>query len=338
MFQPSKARRAKRRAALRAALALSMGVGALLGSVYAQREGRPFRIGRLVIGAPESSAALFQAQDEGLREHGLVEGRNVVTISRWARGSIEALEGLATELVALPVDVIVASTNPSIAAAQRATSTIPVVMVVGVEPVRNGFIESLARPGRNVTGLTNEAGESMHGKMLQLLKEVAPTAFVIGVLAQQGVGYGRVPLEEAARLLGLELRYAPEVRQPADIEPAFEAMMAAGAKSLYVAGGGILYQQRQTVTELALRHRLPSIFFSSDYVRAGGLASYGTDLRAQYRRSAWYVARIFNGASPRELPVEQPFRFETAINAKTAKLLQLDIPRSLLLRTDEVIE
>jgi putative tryptophan/tyrosine transport system substrate-binding protein len=329
---------AKRREALRAALALSIGAGVLLGSVHAQRDGRPFRIGRLVIGAPENSAALFQAQDEGLREHGFVEGRNVVTIGRWARGSIEELPALAAELVALPVDVIIASTNPSIAAAQRATSTIPIVMVVGVDPVRNGFIESLARPGRNISGLTNDPGQSLQGKVLQLLKELAPAASAIGVLAQQGVGYDRVSLEEAARRLRLDLHYAPEVRQQADIEPAFEAMEAAGAEALYSAGGGILYQQRQTVTELALRHRLPSVFFSSDYVRAGGLASYGTDLRAQYRRSAWYVARILKGAHPTDLPVEQPVRFETAINVKTAKLLQLNVPRSLLLLADEVIE
>ena len=329
---------ANRREALRAALALSIGTGVLLRSVHAQRDATPFRIGRLVIGAPENSASLFQEQDEGLRENGLVEGRNVLTISRWARGSIEALPALAAELVALPVDVIIASTNPSIAAAQRATSTIPIVMVLGVDPVRNGFIESLARPGRNITGLTNDPGQTIQGKLLNLLRELAPAASTIGVLAQQGVGYDRASLEEAARRLRLELRYAPEVSQPVDIEPAFEAMKAAGADALYVAGGGILYQQRQTVTGLALRHRLPGVFFSSDYVRVGGLASYGTDLRAQYRRSAWYVARILKGANPTDLPVEQPVRFESAINVKTAKLLRLDIPKSLLLRTDEVIE
>ncbi|MEO6746206.1 MAG: ABC transporter substrate-binding protein [Caldimonas sp.] len=291
-----------------------------------------------MIGAPKDSAALFQVQDEGLREHGLVEGRNVETVSRWARGSIEALPALAAELVALPVDLIIASTNPSIVAAQRATSIIPIVMVVGVDPVGNGFIESFSRPGGNITGLTNDTGGSMHGKVLDLLKQVAPSASVVGVLAQQGVGFGQEPLQEAARRLRLELRYPPEVRQPADIEPAFEAMKGAGAQALYVAGGGILYQHRQAVADLALRHRLPGIYFSSDYVRAGGLVSYGTDLRAQYRRSAWYVARILKGGKPADLPVEQPARFETAINLRTANALQLSVPRSLLLRADEVIE
>jgi putative ABC transport system substrate-binding protein len=327
-----------RRNALRAGLALA---SVMLGPpvlVRAQQLARRSRIGRLVIGAPENSAALFQVHDEGLREHGFVEGRDLETVSRFARGSMEALPALAAELVALPVDLIIASTNPSIVAAQRATSTIPIVMVLGVDPIGNGFIGSFSRPGGNITGLTNDAGPSMHGKVLELLKQVAPAASALGVLAQQGVGFDRAPLEEAARRLGFELRYAPEVRQPVDIEPAFEAMKGAGAQALYVAGGGILYQHRQAVADLALRHRLPGMFFSSDYVRAGGLMSYGTDLRAQYRRSAWYVARILKGTIPADLPVEQPARFETAINLRTARALQLSVPRSLLLRADEVIE
>ena len=259
-----------------------------------------------MIGAPENSATLFESLNEGLREHGLVEGRNVETISRFARGSVDALPTLAAELVALPVDVIVASSNPSIAAAQRLTPTIPIVMIVGVDPVRNGFIESLARPGRNVTGLTNDPRGDVQGKVLDLLKQLAPKAPVIGVLAQLGIGYDRAGLEDAARQLKLQLRHGPEVRQPDDIKPAFQALIAAGAQAVYVAGGGIIYQHRQTVTDLALRHRLPAVYFSSDYVRAGGLASYGTDLRAQYRRSAWYVAKVFHGAKAAELPISCP--------------------------------
>ena len=328
----------KRRKVICTALALSAGAPMLPGRVQAQPQQRLFRIGRLVIGAPENSAALFQEQDEGLRDHGLIEGRNVETISRWARGSIETLPALAAELVALPVDVIVSSTNPSISAAQRATSTIPIVMVVGVDPVRNGFIRSLSRPGLNITGLTNDQGPSFQGKALDLLKQLAPGAAVVGVLAQQAVGYDRVSLEEAARHLRLQLVFAPEVRQPADVESAFASMRGAGAQALYVAGGGFLYQHRQTVAGLALRYRLPGIFFSSDYVRAGGLFSYGTDLRAQYRRSAWYVARLLKGANAADLPVEQPARFETALNLRTAKALGLTVPRGLLLAADVVIE
>jgi len=330
--------RLRRRSALCAALALISAAPWPADFAHAQQQGRRFRIGRLVIGAAGNSAALFQDHEEGLREHGFVEGRNVETVSRFAQGSIEALPALARELVALRVDLIIASTNPSIVAAQRATSTIPIVMVLGVDPVGNGFIGSFSRPGGNITGLTNDAGPSMHGKVLELLKQVAPAALVLGVLAQQRVGFDRAPLEEAARRLGFELRHAPEVRQASDIEPSFEAMRGAGAQALYVAGGGILYQNRQTVADLALRHRLPGMFFSSDYVRAGGLMSYGTDLRAQYRRSAWYVARILRGGKPAEIPVEQPARFETAINMKTAKLLGLTVPNSVLLGADEVIK
>lgn len=328
----------KRREVMRTALALSAGVPMLQAGVQAQPRARLFRIGRLVIGPPENSAALFREQDEGLRDHGLIEGRNVETISRWATGSIEALPTLAAELVSVPVDVIVASANASIIAARRATSTLPIVMVVGVDPVRNGFVLSLSRPGLNVTGLTNEPGPDLQGKVLDLLKQLAPSASVIGVLAQHAVGYDKASLEEAARQLRLELRYAPEVRQPAEIESAFETLRGAGAQALYVAGGGVLYQHRQAVASLALRYRLPGIFFSSEYVRAGGLLSYGTDLRAQFRRSAWYVAQIFKGARAAELPVEQPARFETALNLKTAKALGLTVPQSLLVGADVIVE
>ena len=328
----------KRRHVVRTALALYAGIPMLPARVRAQPRIRLFRIGRLVIGAPENSAALFQSQDEGLRDHGLIEGRNVQTISRWARGSLETLPALAAELAAMPVDVIISSTNPSIIAAQRATSTIPIVMVVGVDPVRNGFIRSLSRPGLNITGLTNDPGPSLQGKVLDLLKQLAPAASVVGVLSQQAVGYDRVALEEAARQLRLQLVYGPEVRQPEDIQPAFEAIRGAGAQAIYLAGGGILYQSRQVVVDLALRSRLPGIFFSSDYVRAGGLFSYGTDLRAQYRRSAWYVAQIFNGANAADLPIEQPARFETALNLRTAKALGLTVPQGLLLAADVVVE
>ena len=157
--------------------------------------------------------------------------------------------------------MILAGNNTTIAAAQRATSTIPIVMVLGIDPVRNGFIDSFARPGRNITGLTNDPGQSMHGKMLAMLKELVPAASVIGVLVQQGLGYDRGAVDEAARLLKLQLHYAPEVRQPQDIEPAFEAMKRAGAQASYVIGGGLIYNHRQAVTELELRYRLPGAHF-----------------------------------------------------------------------------
>jgi putative tryptophan/tyrosine transport system substrate-binding protein len=327
----------KRRQAVRAVLALAVGGELLSRAVFAQPRGRPWRIGRLGIGSPENAAAFIQAQDEALRELGLIEGRQIESVFRWAR-SLDVLPGLAAELVALPVDLILVSNNLVIAAAQHATSTIPIVMVVGVDPVRNGFINSFARPGRNITGLSNDTGPAMHGKMLGLLKELLPAAATVGVLVQQGLGHDRAAVDDAARLLKLHLHYPPGVGQPQDIEPAFEAMKGAGAQAVYVIGGAVLFQHRHAVVDLELRHRLPGIHFSSDWVRAGGLMGYGTDLRAQFRRSAWYVAQIVNGAKPAELPVELPARFEMAINLKTARAMGITIPQALLLQADEVIQ
>jgi putative ABC transport system substrate-binding protein len=307
---------------------------ALPGVARAQR--RP-RIGVIATGAPEPANPNIQALAEGLREQGYEEGRHVVVDVRWAGGSVAAIPALAAELVALPVDVIVASNNNVIAAAQRATSTIPIVMVVAVEPVRAGFVDSFARPGRHITGLTNTPGAPIDGKMLGLLKELVPQAASVGVLVQKGLGFDRASVEEAARLLDLRLHFPPEVSVPEEIDAAFEAMKRAGAQAVYVLGGALVYAQRQRLAELESRYRLPGMHFSADYVRAGGLISYGTDLRAQYRRAAWYVARILQGARPAELPVEQPARFEMAINLKTARALGLTVPPSMLLRADEVI-
>jgi len=326
-----------RRHAMRSAVVLAVLGGVLPTGVRAQRQGRVARIGYLAVGRPDTSAAVLQAFDEGLREQGLVQGRNVEVIFRAAQASVDALSGLASELASLPVDVIMAGNNTSITAAQRATTTIPIVMVLGIDPVRNGFIETFARPGRNITGLTNDAGQAVHGKMLGLLRELVPAASVVGVLAQQGLGFDRAAVDQAARLANVELKYAPEVRRPEDIAPAFEWMKGAGAQAVHVIGGAVVYQNRQAVAELGLRHRLPGIHFAAEYVRAGGLVSYGTDLRAQHRRAAFYVARILDGAKPSELPVEQPAKFEMALNMNTAKALGLVVPQSVLLRADEVI-
>ncbi len=325
-----------RRYALRAAVALAVSSGLLDKDVRAQQQGRVARIGNLAVGAPETSTAGIQALEEGLREQGLIEGRNVELIYRWAK-SVDALPGLASELVRLQVDVIMASNNTVIAAAQRATARIPIVMILGIDPVRNGFIETFARPGRNITGLTNDPGQAIHGKMLSLLRELVPAVSVIGVLAQHGVGFDREAVDQAGRQLNFQMHYAPEVRQSEDIAPAFEWIKRAGAQAVYVIGGSTIFQNRQAVAELALRHRLAGIHFAAEYVRAGALVSYGTDLRAQIRRSAFYVARILNGAKPSELPVEQPAKFEMAINVTTAKALGLVVSPSLLLRADEVI-
>ncbi len=296
------------------------------------------RVGFIAIGAPDPAHPLRRAFADALGEQGFVDGRNVSFEIRWAGGSVAALPALAAELAALPVDVIVASNNNLVEVARQASATIPIVMVLGIDPVRHGFIESYARPGGRITGLTNAVGAEVNGKMLGLLKEVLPQAAVVGVLVQQGVGYDRDLTEEAAQRLRLRLFHAPEVQRAADIEPAFEAMRQAGAQAVFVVGGAVVYAERLRVAELALRHRLPAIHFSADYVRAGGLLSYGTDRVAQYRRAAHFVARILQGMKPADLPVEQPVRFEMALNLTTANALGLAIPQSLLLRADEVIQ
>ena len=231
-----------------------------------------------------------------------------------------------------------ASNNNVVQVARQASATIPIVMVLGIDPVRHGFIDSYARPGGRITGLTNEASTAVNGKMLGMLKELVPQATVVGVLAQQGVGYDRDATESAARLLQLRLFYAPEVGRAAEIEPALESVRRAGAQALFVIGGTVNYIERARVVRWQLQHRLPAMHFSADYVRAGGLISYGTDLLAQYRRAAHFIARILQGVKPAELPVEQPVRFELAINQGTATALGLVVPRSLLLRADQVVD
>jgi len=299
------------------------------------------RIGFLNAGAPRLDHPMVRASEEGLREQGLIDGQTAIFVQRWAGDRVDVLPALAAELVALSVDVIVTGSNFVTAAAKAATSTIPIVMVVGVDPVRNGFVDSLARPGRNITGLMNEPGQQIHGKMLEMLemlKAAAPHAERVGVLVQQGVGNDPAQLAEVAQRLRLRVLPVPEVRQASDIEVAFEAMRRHDAQAYHCIGGHIVYTERAQVAALALRHRLPGTHFSADYVRAGGLLSYGTDLRAQYRRAGWYVARILAGARPAELPVQQPERFEVAINLRTARALELKLPQSLLLQATEVIE
>jgi putative tryptophan/tyrosine transport system substrate-binding protein len=293
------------------------------------------RVGRLsLVDSPE----LVQAQDSGLRELGFVEGRNIEFVTRVAGGSVDKLPLLAAELVALQVDVIVVGNNVAIAAAQRATSTIPIVMVLGVDPVGNGFIDSYARPGRNITGLTNEPGQRIHGKLLSLLKDLAPASQTVGALEAQGLGIDRDAIDAAARQLGLRMQYVTPIRDPIDIEVAFTEMMRAGAHACLVLGGSIVYANRQQVAEFASRLRLPAVYFSADYVRAGGLMSYGTDLAAHCKYSASFVARILKGEKAGDLPVEQPSRFELAINRRTARELGLALPRSVLAQAHIVIE
>lgn len=318
-------------------LAVAAGTAMLAWPFVSRAQSRP-RVGFIAVGAPDPGNASIRAFFDGLHAQGFEAGRNVEVEMRWAGGSVAAIPALAAELAALPVDVIVAGNNNVIAAALQATKSVPIVMVLAWDPVRAGFIDSYAHPGRNVTGLTIEADPAVNGKMLALLKEAVPSVTSVGLLAQQGLDLDRTPVEQAARALGLQLHLATDVRTAQDIEPAIAALQRAGAKALLVWGGALIFVNRALVVQAQMRYRLPAMHFSSDYVRAGGLMSYGADVMAQYRRAAWYVARIVNGARPAELAVEQPARFELAINMKTARALGLTMPRNLLLQADEMIE
>jgi putative ABC transport system substrate-binding protein len=303
----------------------------------AQPAAKVYRIGFLLGATAESNELLLHALNEGLRDLGYVEGRNFVFERRYADGRPERLPDLAAELVRLRVDVIVTGSNIHVAAAQRATATIPIVIVSAGDPVGAGFIASLARPGGNITGLSSDASHEIFGKNLALLKEIVPKLSRVGVLGQVPSQSGFAGLETAARQLNVALEVV-EIRSPDDFEGAFATMVGKRVGAVIVFGGPLTYMRRQQIADLALKHRLPAITLLNEFTQAGLLMSYGPNLPDLYRRAASYVAKILRGANPADLPVEQPTKFELVINLKTAKALGLTIPQSLLLRADEVIQ
>ena len=260
---------------------------------------------------------------------------------RSAEGKLERLPALAAELVALKVDVIVTGGGtPTALAAKQATRTLPIVFTSATDPVTDGLVTSLARPGGNVTGLSNLAPELV-GKCLEQLKEAVPEVSLVAVLWQPGAVGGRTdmlkPAEVAARALGVRLQVV-EARGPGDFDRAFSDMTRAHAGALAVLGSAIFNSERRRLVDLAAKHRLPTVYPSRDFVYDGGLMTYGPNLADLFRRAAAYVAKILQGAKPADLPVEQPTTFELIINLKTAKALGLTIPQSLLQRADEVIQ
>jgi len=295
------------------------------------------RIGFLVMGQHPSFAVFTRS----LEDLGYVDGRNVSLEPRFADiGRPEQFEGLATELVRGGVDVIVALINPEIAAARRATSTIPVVMVVGADPVGQGFARSLARPGGNVTGLAWDADPGFFGKSVEMLAELVPAVRQVGGLVDPAFPPTNSTWEAADRAAArnkLQLQRV-QVRAPAEFEEAFAIMKRDRAGGVIVFGGSMLFGGRARIAEIALKERLPVMFPYREAVETGGLISYGPSLVDLWRRAAIYVDRILKGARPSELPIEQPTKFELVINRKTAKALGLTIPPSLLLRADQVIE
>ena len=306
----------------------------------AQPTGKVYRIGFILTATPNETGHLLKALNEGLRELGYVEGRNVVFERRYAEGRQERLPALAAELVRLNVDIFVTGSNPVIAAVKQATATIPVVMAVSRDPVGSGFIASLARPGGNITGLANDPAPEIGGKNLQLLKEAAPRVSRVAFLwnpVPLGAGTYKNAVESTARNLGVTFQ-SVEVRGRDEFEGAFAAMVRERANGVVVASDPVLFGPRSQVVLLAGKTRLPAVYPQREFVDAGGLISYGTNLADQFRRAAIYVEKILKGAKPGDLAVEQATKFELVINLKTAKALGLTIPPSLLQRADQVIE
>ncbi len=320
---------------------LALGLLAALLTADAQPAAKVFRIGLLGGSSPTSLEAsrIWEGFFQGLRELGYVEGQNFLIEGRFYGERTERLPALAAELVRLKVDVIVTQGPPAPEAAQRATSTIPIVMAIHQDPVGSGLVASLTRPGRNVTGLSLLSPE-LAGKRLQLLKEAVPGLSRVAVLSNPThptVALDLGEAEVAARSLKVQLQLL-EARAPSDFASAFSAMTKARAGGLFVLGNLMFFVHRTRLVELAAQSRLPAIYGAKDFAEAGGLMAYGPNIRESYRRAATYVDKILKGAKPADLPIERPTKFELVINAKTAKALDLTIPQSLLLQADQVIE
>jgi putative ABC transport system substrate-binding protein len=276
---------------------------------------------------------------QGLRQLGYAEGKDIVIESRSGDGKLDRLNEVAAELVRLKVDVIVTRGPAPTRAAKAATATIPIVMTQDPDPVGNGFVASLARPGGNITGLSNLAPE-ISGKQLELLKETVPKLSRVAVLSTSTVPGQALQLREVGLVagpMGVQLQ-SLDVLGPNDIDTAFRAASNQRAEAFIVFGGGILAAQRTRILEYAVKNRLPAIAGGPQFVKAGGLMSYGVDQADLDRRAATYVDKILKGAKPADLPVEQPKKFELVINLKTAKQIGLTIPPNVLARADKVIK
>jgi ABC-type uncharacterized transport system substrate-binding protein len=303
----------------------------------AQTATKVHRVVWLAANPPTAIQHLVTALTEGLRSHGHVEGRNLVLEFRHADGKMERLPELATEVARSRPDVIVTGTNLFTHAAKRATQTIPIVMIVGTDVVREGFVASFGRPGGNITGLTWDVGVVTMAKRFDFLKEALPKLSRVAVLWDSGADAAAFEsaIKEGAASLGLKLIW---LKVTDDLEALFAEVQRAGAEAIFTGGGGRLFRLRKEVVALAARYRLPDTHYSAEFVEAGGLMSYAPNLPDMFRRAAIHIDKILRGAKPAELPVEQPARIDLVVNLKTAKALGLSLPNSLLVRADRVIE
>ncbi len=326
---------------IRRKLLVALGAGALAAPLtsFAQQKGKVWRIGFLGTATASGFAGRVEALRAGLRDLGYVEGKNIVIEFRWAEGKYERLPELAAELVRLKVDVIVTHGAVGTPAARAATTTIPIVMATSGDAVGSGLVASLARPGGNVTGMASFSPEGV-AKRLELLKDAFPrtrqVAFLLNPDNPGNLKLGFPAIEAAAKSLKLELQQFG-VRGPGDIDSSFAAMAKRPVDAVVSADDAVLIANAGAIAKLAAKMRLPSIG-SSEFAEAGGLMAYGVNRRETFRRAAYFVDRIFKGAKPADLPVEQATRFETVLNQKTAKALGLQFPQAVLARADRVIE
>jgi putative tryptophan/tyrosine transport system substrate-binding protein len=320
-------------------VSILLAVVTLAVAVIAEAQ-QPTKIPRIgYLGSSASNSARIEAFRQGLRELGYVEGKNIVIEYRYAEGKPDRERALAAELIRLKVDVIVTGGSTATRPAQVATVTIPIVMTQDSDPVGNGFVASLARPGGNITGLSTLAPE-ISGKQLELLKDIVPRlsrVAVFGTSTQPGTAQSLKEMELAAGAFGVKLQ-SLDVLDPKNIENAFQAARKGRADAAFVLGSPVFNSQRTQVVELAVKSRLPATYPFPEFVEAGGLMSYGVSSTDLFRRAATYVDKILKGAKPSDLPVEQPAKFELIINLKAAKQIGLTIPQRVLTRADKVIK
>jgi putative ABC transport system substrate-binding protein len=319
------------------ALALILSSIAVPLAGHAQQPGKPYRIGMLERTSTTINAANLNGFLQGLRELGYVEGKHFVIEYRSADGLDERFADLASDLVRLKVDLILTRGTQAILAAKNATGTIPVVFTGAGDPVAQGIVATLARPGANVTGLSPMVTE-LYPKRVELLRALVPRAARIAALCNMSspaIPPAWKEVEMAARSLGIQAQLL-DVRKAEDLEPVFNAALRQRADALVVAIDTLTQANRQLIVALAAKYRLPAIYASSEF--AGGLLTYGVNYADVYRRAAGFVDKILKGAKPADLPIEQPTQFELVINLKTAKALGLTIPPSLLLQADQVIQ
>jgi ABC-type uncharacterized transport system substrate-binding protein len=318
-------------------VAMLLAVGAI---AEAQQPTKVSRIGYVSgTGDPQTPGPRVEAFRRGLRDLGYIEGKNILVEYRYVEGKLDRVPSLVAELVQLKVDVLAIQNLAAIRAAKQATKTIPIVMVTTQDPVTSGIVDSLARPGGNITGLTTLARD-LSGKRLELLTDVVPGISRVGVLwaaDNQSAALGFKEYEAAAHALKIQLQ-SLEVRGPnPDLEGAFQPAAKARENALITVRDTLLLRYSKQIADLAIKNRLPSMFETSEYVEAGGLVSYSASDSESFRRAAYYVDRILKGAKPADLPVEQPTKFELVINLKTAKQIGLTIPPNVLARADKVI-